>query len=128
METKQKKPKLGCEFYKTEGGDEPVRSWLKAHDDAEVKKQIGEDIGHVQWRWPVGRPRVGTLGKGLWEVRSSVFDVDYRVIFFIRNSSMVLLHALQKASRKTPKPDIDLALARKKEIERAGRKRRDTDT
>lgn len=125
METKQKKPKLGCEFYMTEGGEVPVRSWIKAQD-VQAKTKIGEDIEHVQWRWPVGKPRVGTLGNGLWEIRSSVFSVDYRVIFFVRRSSMVLLHAIQKASQKTPKPDIDLALARKREVERADRKRRDT--
>ena len=91
-----------------------------------MKKTIGEDIGYVQWCWPVGRPKVGTLGKGLGEVRSSVFDVVYRVIFFIRAGAMVLLHAFQKASQKTPKPDLDLALKRKKEIESADRKRRDS--
>ena len=125
MEPKQKKPKLGCEFYMTEGGDEPVRSWLKAQS-IEVKTKIGEDIEHFQWRWPVEKPRVGTLGKGLWEVRSSVFDVDYRVIFFIRRASMVLLHAFRKTSQKTPKPDMNLASSRKKEVEQADRKRRDT--
>jgi phage-related protein len=52
--------------------------------------------------------------------------VDYRVIFFIRAGAMVLLHGFQKASQKTPKLDLDLALKRKKEIESADRKRRDT--
>jgi hypothetical protein len=33
-------PRLGCRFYKTEGGTEPVRDWLLGLD-AEVRKKIG---------------------------------------------------------------------------------------
>jgi len=36
-------PKLGCAFYRTAGGDEPVREWLRALD-ADVCATIGKDV------------------------------------------------------------------------------------
>ena len=40
-----------------------------------------------------------------------------RVIFAVVDRRMVLLHGFVKKTRKTPKPDLDLALKRLKEIE-----------
>jgi hypothetical protein len=60
-------PKLGCAFYKTVGGEQPVREWLRALDDV-VCTIIGKDILKVQWRWPISKPLVGTFGEGLYEV------------------------------------------------------------
>jgi hypothetical protein len=41
-----------------------VREWLKALPAIECK-QIGTDILAVQFGWPLGRPLVDSLGKGL---------------------------------------------------------------
>jgi phage-related protein len=40
-----------------------------------------------------------------------------RVIFCITAGEMVLLHAFEKKSQKTPQREIELALRRKQEIE-----------
>ncbi len=48
-------PKLEVRFYKTDGGTEPVRDWLKELPAADRKK-IGEDIKTVQFGWPFGIP------------------------------------------------------------------------
>jgi phage-related protein len=69
----------------------------------------------VQYCWPIGKPFVGSLGNGLWEVRSRVEDRIARVIFFVRRSTMVLLHGFIKKTQKTP--DDELALARKRQKE-----------
>jgi antitoxin HicB len=66
-------PKLACIFHKTDADTEPVRDWLLEQSPG-VKKKIGDDIRDVQYRWPVGRPLVGMLGAGLFEVRTSHFD------------------------------------------------------
>jgi hypothetical protein len=63
-------PKLGCVFFRTAVGDEPVRAWLRALDE-QTCKVIGKDILKIQWRWPTSKPLVGTFGEGLYEVRSS---------------------------------------------------------
>jgi phage-related protein len=44
-----------------------------------------------------------------------------RVIFYISQGEMILLHGLIKKSQKTPKQEIDLALKRKKEHEKYDR-------
>ncbi len=69
-------------FFRTEAGNEPVREWLR---DLLVsdKKAIGADILAVQWKWPVGKPLVDSLGGGLWEVRSSLGERIARTFFII---------------------------------------------
>ena len=62
-------------------------------------------------------PLCRTLGGGLLEVRSSIADGRIaRVIFVVHAGQMVLLHGFIKKTRKTPKPDLDLARKRAREI------------
>jgi phage-related protein len=62
---------------------------------------------------PVCKP----LGKGLYEVRSTLARGEIaRVIFCIEENVMVLLHSFIKKTQKTPRKELDLATARKKEI------------
>ncbi len=113
----QKKAVLGCRFYRTANDAEPVRDWLKSLP-ADVRKEIGADIGQVQWTWPVGKPLVDGFGSGLFEVRSSVDGDIYRVLFYLDGAIMVLLHGFQKKTQKTPKADLDLARRRLKGAEK----------
>ncbi len=72
----------------------------------------------VQWRWPVGMPLSRSLGKGLFEVRSSLPSRRIaRVIFCEHESEIVVLLGFIKKTQKTPKSDLDLALKRKKDLE-----------
>ena len=41
-----------------------------------------------------------------------------RAIFFIKANEMVLLQGFIKKAQKTTKPDLDLAIKRKKEVEK----------
>ena len=62
---------------------------------------------------PVCRP----LGHGLWEIRTSLEgNRNGRVLFSVEGQRMVLLHGFIKKSQKTPKPELALALKRKKGI------------
>lgn len=109
-------PRLGCRFYKTSAGNEPVREWLLGLP-AEVRKEIGADIQRVQWQWPVGPPLVdGSFGGGLAEVRSSFNRNEYRVLFCISGNEMVLLHGFMKQTKATPKADKELALTRQADV------------
>lgn len=110
-------PKLGCVFYRSAKGDEPVRQWLRDLDE-EVCKVIGKDILKVQWRWPISKPLVGTFGEGLYEVRSTHDGNIYRVFFCIEGSDMVLLHGLMKKTQATPAREVDTARARQRTLRR----------
>ena len=93
-----------------------MREWLRklTRDD---KVNIGGDILAVQRLWPVGKPLVGYLGDGIWEVRSRLKDRIARVLFMIDGEEMVLLHGFIKKGQRTPKPDLDLARRRKRQYE-----------
>lgn len=110
--------KFEAQFFRTHGGIEPVREFLKDLDQPD-RKIVGEDIATVEYGWPVGMPTCGPLGKGLWEVRSNISNKRIvRVIFCIANQTMLLLHAFVKKTQKTPSADMNLALTRKKELEK----------
>jgi phage-related protein len=101
-------------FYRSGSGREPVREWLKGLE-ADDRKLIGEDIKDVEFSWPIGMPLVRSLGRELWEVRSSLpHGRISRVLFCIERERMVLLHGFIKKTRKAPQHDIDVALKRKK--------------
>jgi hypothetical protein len=58
-------------------------------------------------------------GRGMWEVRSDLSGGRIaRVIFAIVGGEMILLHGFEKKSQKTPSSDLDLALKRKREIDK----------
>ena len=57
------------------------------------------------------------LGSGLYEIRSDLASHRIaRVIFCVEGQHMVLLHGFIKKTRKTPQPDLGLALKRKREV------------
>lgn len=108
--------RLPAVFYRLPSGREPVRDWLKALGD-EDRKIIGEDIKDVEFSWPIGMPLCRPLGRGLWEVRSDVTDGRIaRVLFCVEAGRMVLLHGFIKKTQKTPAADLELAIARRKDI------------
>jgi len=98
-------------FFQTEAGNEPVRDWLHGLPMAE-KKIIGADILAVQWKWPVGKPLVDSMGGGLWEVRSSLGDRIARVFFIVVDEEIILLHGIIKKTRMAPKQELDTARKR----------------
>jgi phage-related protein len=105
-------------FYRLPSGSEPVRDWLKSLPPRE-RLTLGTDIKTVEFGWPVGLPVCRSLGGGLWEVRSSLNKRIGRVIFYISDGSMWLLHGFIKKQQKTPEADLELARKRKKEIQKA---------
>ncbi len=104
--------KLDVLFFRTDHSNEPVREWLLSLDRDE-RKIIGDDVLKVQYCWPIGKPLVGSLGNGLWEIRSRLGDRIARVIFYVEGQAMVLLHGFVKKTQKTPRHELALALKRK---------------
>ena len=104
-------------FYKTSSGNEPVREWLKDLPK-EDKRTIGFDIKTVQYGYPIGMPLTRVLHGtgGLEEVRCNISNGIARVIFYVEDNTMVLLHAFIKKSQKTPQKDLDVAIKRYKEL------------
>ena len=95
-----------------------ARSHVVAQPGSGSAQRNGADIQTVQWRWPLGPPRVDGLGEGLYEVRSTIGGRAFRVFFCIKGDRMILLHGIEKKGQKTPKAALDLARQRMKETGR----------
>ena len=72
----------------------------------------------VQFGWPLGMPLVAHLGGDIWEVRIRLEARIVRILFALEGNIMVLLHSFIKKQQKTPKPDLDLAKERLKQLRR----------
>lgn len=112
--------RLPAAFYRTGGGSEPVREWLRSLDKDD-RCVIGTDIKAVEYGWPIGMPTCRPMSDGLYEVRSDLTGRRIaRVLFCITDGRMVLLHAFIKKARKTPNSELKVAKDRKRKVEEAG--------
>ncbi len=106
---------IAARFYAETNGNEPVRKWLKSLEK-KIRSIIGGDICTVQEGWPLGMPLVRSVGKGLWEVRSTIPNGIARVIFTMMDNEMVLLHGFIKKTEKMPVQDKATAERRLKNL------------
>ena len=75
---------------------------------AEMIEELGPNLG---------RPYVGTLGAGLFEIRAKGREGIGRSIYCtVKGREIIILHSFVKKSQKTPKKDLDLARKRMKDI------------
>ena len=90
--------------------------WLRSLDKDD-RRAIGLDLMRVQFGWPIGRPLVGSLEHGLWEVRSSLPSQRIaRLILCFHDQTLVVLHGFIKKTQKTPADDLALAKRRMREV------------
>ncbi|MCK1281801.1 type II toxin-antitoxin system RelE/ParE family toxin [Bradyrhizobium sp. 61] len=109
--------KIPVVFYRTRGGSEIVRNWLRDLDEGD-RNALGLDLMRVQYRWPVGMPLCRSLGDGLWEVRTALpSNRIARVLFSVHQDRIVVLHGFIKKTQKTPNEELALARRRKREFE-----------
>jgi len=86
--------------------------WLRSLDKDD-RHAIGLDLMRVQFGWPIGRPLVGSLKNGLWEVHSSLPSQRIaRLILCFHDRMLVVLHGLIKKTQKMPADDLALAKQR----------------
>jgi phage-related protein len=107
---------IPANFYRTTMGTEPVADWLRRLS-AEDRRVIGVDLCTVQFGWPLGMPLCRPLGDGLWEVRSNLAGRRIaRLLFFVDQGRIGVVHGFIKTTQKTPPVDLALARRRMKEM------------
>lgn len=106
--------RIHARFYATDSGNEPVKEAL-LELGRPTKTVVGEDIRFVEINWRVDKPYVDRLRSGksryeetLFEVRHTVERIEFRTLFFVFGSEMILVHFFKKSSKKTPKSDLEL--------------------
>jgi len=110
--------RLPAGFYRSGAGGIPVREWLRCLDKAD-RVLIGNDIATVEFGWPIGMPVCRPMGGGLYEVRTNLpGNRTARVLFCIHDERMILLHGFIKMTRRPPRAELELALDRKRNLER----------
>ncbi len=110
------KQQLKIVLYKTPANNEPVGKWIDSLNDND-RLIVAKDIKTVQIAYPAGMPLTRPLKgyKPLEEVRSSLSTNKIaRIIFYVENNRMFLLHAFIKKSQSTPKKELNTAFKRYK--------------
>ena len=98
-------------FYRTESGSCPVEEFLESLQSKQAQKvawvlQLIEEFDVV----PVQYFKKLVNTDDLWEVRVQIGGNIFRIIGFLDDEQLVVLnHAFQKKTQKTPKNDIKLA-------------------
>jgi phage-related protein len=84
----------------------------------DARRECGRELDRVQrGLMPTDFKPMLSVGKGAYEIRVHVLG-EWRVLYVARHADAVyVLHAFQKKSPKTAKPDIDLAIRRYKQME-----------
>jgi len=102
-------------FFRTEGGNEPVREWLRNLPKNE-RTSIGEDLKTLQFRWPLGMPLVRHLENNIYEVRTHLPNRIARTLFFVHEESLVMLNGFIKKTRQIPVDELKMARKRMREF------------
>ena len=84
----------------------------------DARRECGRELDRVQrGLMPTDFKPMLNVGKGVYEIRVHVLG-EWRVLYVARFADTIyVLHAFQKKTVKTAKPDIDVAMRRYKQIE-----------
>jgi phage-related protein len=101
-------------FYRMDSGDCPVEKFLDSLSAKQAQKvtwvmDLIEDLDIV----PVKYLKKMTGTDDIWEIRVQSGNNIFRILGFIKENNLVVLnHAFQKKTQKTPKQEIAIAEAR----------------
>ena len=104
-------------FYRKESGRSPVEEFLDSLNSKQAQKvawvlQLVEELEAV----PVQYFKKLVATEDIWEVRIQVGNITYRILGFLDGSELVVLnHAFQKKTPKTPPKEIRIAENRKRD-------------
>ena len=104
-------------FYRRESGQCPVVDFLDSLDPKQAAKvtwvlRLIEELNTV----PRSYFRKLVDSDDIWEIRVDIARDTFRLLsFFDRSNLVIVVHALAKKTRKTPRSDIRLAEKRKQD-------------
>jgi len=115
-------PHAVIRVYREADGSVPFLAWLKELEASEPKvyrKCLQRILLLEQLGYELRRPLADMLRDGIRELRMQVGTVNYRILYFFHGANIACLsHGFTKEA-KIPDAEIDLAIQRKKQIERA---------
>ena len=111
-------------FYRMESGRCPVEEFLDTLSSKQAQKvtwvmRLIEELEKVPARY--FKKLAGT--DGIWEIRVQYGNNIFRILGFLQGGQIIVLnHAFQKKTQKTPKKEIEVAEVRKKDHLLKGRR------
>ena len=95
-------------FYETPAGRVPALEFLRGQPKA-VRAEGGWLLQQLQKHGSrLGRPIVGYLEDGIYELRWQVERNEYRLLFFFSGRQIVVVtHGFSKKAKKVPKVEIE---------------------
>ena len=107
---------LTIEFY-PDGSYGPVQEYFnQLRGQGDRRKGLARLLSDLDTLAQEGllssRISVRSLGQGLWELRRAYQGVSYRILFCVHRHGVWLLHSFEKATKKTPLRDLELARSR----------------
>lgn len=103
-------------FYETDSGRVPALEFLRKQPKP-VRAEAGWLLEQLEkYGNALGRPIVGYLEDGIYELRWQVERNEYRLLFFFSGRQVVVItHGLSKKTRRVPKDETDRARAMRAE-------------
>lgn len=110
-------PRTRVLFYCEEDGSCPFLEWIdglpaKAQDKCIVRLERLRELGHE-----LRRPEADFLQDGIYELRTSLLGVNYRILYFFHGTvAAIVSHGIVK-QRIVPRKEIERAIERKRRFE-----------
>ncbi len=102
-------------FFKDEEGNVPVLDWLqrvRERNERAFKKCFGLIRLLEEFGYELRRPQADILRDGVYELRTKVGNVNYRILYGFVGKDAALLAAGLTKEKKVPAREIDEAAAR----------------
>jgi len=111
-------PETEVVIFAEEDGSCPLIEWMdalptKVQDKCIVKIERLQEEG-IELR----RPEADYLRDKIYELRTALQGIQYRILYFFHDQVGVLSHGLIKHGNKVPPKDIDLAVERKEKYKK----------
>lgn len=100
-------------FFETNRGERPVKEFIKSLSSSTIAK-VTSTINLLEQYGPLlNMPHSKKVIGEIYELRIRGRE-EVRIFYAFRGNKIILLHAFQKKSQKTPAKEIKLALVRLK--------------
>ena len=99
------------EYYERRSGRCPTAEFLETLSPVVDLPFVNEDIKRLsEFGNTLGRPQVGTLNDGIYELITKTRSGEFRLLyFFYYRNTIIITHGFQKKTRKTPRSEIKKA-------------------
>jgi phage-related protein len=99
-------------FFQEDDGTIPLLDWLDQLKPAEALAKCRVVIGLLREQGnQLRRPHADILRDGIWELRTKLGRVRYRLLYFFHGRVIVLTHGFAKQQSKVPPGETKRAIA-----------------